>query len=727
MTKSNSVMTATPALILAIGSAFVPAVADVERIFFQSDPRRKAITRFQALSFQTKKPELISVCDAKEQGGKSVAQNKEQACDLLRESIDVIRSGLRAALHDLRSHEKVMEVGLGSKSHLPLDVIALADLSEPDAAVLESLLPLLRALLHDEPYAKIHLLLSVAVFSEDETAAENMRVLLQGIQRILNDKDQPGIPQVYLFDRYKEGVWEARDAAELQTIVGNFLLALLSGGLAQQLAHQTSSLDVEEKQAYFCGASATALIFDVERLQTACAMRLGAEILEAEFRSNLIPDPVLIQEAAKDFGTAHANLQVWMNRLCCDSLFRVRGGENIEIHFSDLCFEEAPMEDWSKLILEYDAAFKTKKFPAQLDLIGKNAEELRDEFTGRLTQFAQSLPGQARFYPGGVRASQMILEQVMKDMEELCVAPRDISEIERDSNERIKASLKALDQSMQSLPKPPRWMFRLPAFLRKPAVQLFNLIFLYHDLKTVTKLRQNSVRLLEQKYEAWTKEVASGKLTALQDDWKNALEKQKKSLKNLQSTLDRLQRQFAKRTVELTASPSMFRLSALDESVLAWAYYTGQRPPEGFRHALLHESGFLKDWHKSGIKVFESRLEDFCKSVYLRLSSTDLEEALHHRNGKDAKFLALSMAQGAVPLLRPNFDQTGSGASFQLRFFQCNDPFESSLYPVFKNDEQDWQILGSDDLLIATCCRVRMMIPISALSHLFERGSRKAG
>lgn len=718
---TNPAMISTPALVLTVGSSLASAIADVERIFFQSDLRRNATTRFLALNLHAKKPELIPVCEM-EQGKRLSGLSWKQVHEQARDDIKALKTGIRSALHELRSHEKLIEVGLGGKTALPLDVIVAADLAEPDSAALEMILPLIQSLLTDEPYAKVHLLLSAAVFSDDSVSSANVYSALQSVQKILEDREQSSVPQVYLFDRYKEGVWEARDAAELQTILGNFLLALLSGGLAQRLAHQVTQLDVEERRAYFCGASATALIFDVEQLQKACAMRLGAEIVEAEFHSKILPDPIPAEELTADFAVSHANLQTWTNRLCRESMFQAHGGTEIELHFSDLHFEDVPMEDWVKTIQSYDAAFKEKQLSAQTDLIHKNASELNAEFLEQLALFVQSLPRQTRLYPGGIRAAQMILEQTRKTLHIGQSLPADLSAIEQDWNTRINASLEALSQTMQLLPKPPRWVFRLPSFLRKPVIQLFNLVFLYRELKTLTDLRQTCVRLLEQKYEAWMKEVVARKLTDLSVGWVAALDKHVKTMKRLQSTLDKLQRQFTERTVELIASPSLFRLSALDEPVLAWAYYYGKRPQEGFRHTLLSEHGFLNDWQKLSVKAFEERLEDFCKQIYQPLSNTDLEEALHHRDGKDANALAAALLQGAVPLLRPNFDQTGSGSSFQMRFFQCKDPLSSSLYPVFKDDNQEWEIISTDDALIAICCRVRMMIPLSALNHIFERG-----
>ena len=59
-------MLSTPALVLTIGSSMTSAIAEVERIFFQSDPRRKAAIRFLAMNSRHKKDnaELIPILEA---------------------------------------------------------------------------------------------------------------------------------------------------------------------------------------------------------------------------------------------------------------------------------------------------------------------------------------------------------------------------------------------------------------------------------------------------------------------------------------------------------------------------------------------------------------------------------------------------------------------------------------------------------------------------------------
>jgi hypothetical protein len=316
----------------------------------------------------------------------------------------------------------------------------------------------------------------------------------------------------------------------------------------------------------------------------------------------------------------------------------------------------------------------------------------------------------------------LTLERIRRTLQEEQSIPADLSALDQDWAARVKTSLEVLEKTMSLLPKPPRWVFRLPAFLRKPAIQLFNLIFLHAELKNLLDLRQTSVFLLEQKYAVWMEESLNQNLTDLCKDWVTTLNKQIRSLKRLQSTFDKLQTCFADKTTLLISSSSMFRPSILNETVLSWAYYYGKRPEDGFRHALLHEWKFLDEWQKAGAKDFEECLGAFCRQVYQPLQELDMEEILHHRNGLSPNDLASALSQGAVPLLRPNFDQTGSGASYQMQFFQSKDPRSSSILPILKSDMQAWQEIATDDAYLAICSRVRMMIPTSALRHVFERG-----
>lgn len=716
-------MLSTPALILSIGTSMLPAMAEVERIFLQSDARRGRTTHFLSCNLSPRKNEAGWIPLEQVLTPKSTPSSWKDAFDLAQKWIEPLKAGIRSSLHDLRSHEKLIEVGLGGKNALPLDVYMIADLSEPDASAVLTLLPTVQSLLMDEPYAAFHVLLNIVAFDEDPVSNANVHASLNNIRTLLRSQNEFPIPQIYLFDRFKEGTWEAQDALEVQTILGNFLLALLSGGLAQNIAHQLPQTDIEQYDAYFCGASATVITLDTEQLQKACALRLGHEILDNEFHSRVNPNPALIEGVAINFLSEHANTDLWRLRLCQDTLFHASTGwKRFELHIHDLQFEGLPIDQWAQTIQEYDETFRVRQLPVQFEVVGKNSIELDKGFRQQILIFAESLPQQVNLYPGGVQASRRILEQIRDTLPTFSKEFAGESAVDEQWNVPIKTSLEWLESAIAKLRKPPNWVLHLPGFLRGPAVQLFNLIYLHRDLQMITELREASLRLLEKKYAALMESKVDQVLVELHWGWVDALDKQIRSVKRLQAMVDRLQVSIGMESIQMSSASTLFRFPVLDDTLFAWAYYQGKRPQAGFRHSLLTDAGFFRDWQALKSKTLEEHLLDFCREAYRNISSMDLDEALSHRNGKDNSDLAVALSHGAIPLLRPNFDQTGSGPSYQMRFFQSRDPHQSSLLPIIKSDKQDLQEISTGDPSLAICCRVRVMLPFASISHIFERG-----
>ncbi len=725
---TNSRLFSTPALVVALGRSLLPSVAETERIFLRSDSRRAATTRFIALQFHARKaetdwsplPPASAIPDLASGSWKQFLARTQAA-------LEPLKTGLRTALHELRAHGRLMEAGLGDQAHLPLDVFLVADLSEGEASALLVLTPLLQALLADDPYARLHLLLDLATFSEDPLLGANQFITLQGLVEMLEGRGSFGNlasarPQIYLFDRFKEGTWEAQDAHEVHTILGNFLLALLLGGLAQRLAHAVPMLEVDEQRSYFSSAAAVSLILDTERLRRECARRLAAELTAAEFDARIVPDPGAIDAAAADFIVAHTNARVWREALCRETTYHpLSDGRRLEIHISDLCFEGLPMTDWRKVIESYDREFQEKRWPIQSGLLRQHHPQVRDDYLDDLCAFADALPQLPRLYPGGVCAARGVLAQIRKAIQESHGEPPELFS-EQAWRERIESSLVGLERALANLPQPPRWLQRLPDPLKRPLVQLFHLVFLRRELRALVEMRQASVRLLEQKYAAQMEALLSQTILDLCTVWMAALDQQDRRLGRLQKILSAVQRQFSGPANEALGRPSPFRLAAADDSVLAWAYYQGRRPTEGFRQALLGGHACLQGWQKTTVKKLAGNILSFCENVHRPLEELDLERVLQHRAEKGPGALANALRQGTIPLLRPNFDQIGSGATFQLRFFLAGAPQSSSIYSRMQGDLQDWQALEIGDASLALCCRVRLLIPHASLEPLFERG-----
>lgn len=724
---TQSAISPTPALMITLGGSLMPVAMEVKRLLLHEDTQRMVTTAFLHLPhcgmdwslgwISQENPGIdpnLSPCSWKQVFEQAQVADK------------VLKEGLQASLHDLRSHGRLMEAGLGEKAFLPLDIFLLADLSEAEAAALLVVIPQLQSLLKEEPYARLHFLFNLASFQEDALRNANQFFTLSCLVEMLDGSERfPKLeprPQIYLFDRYKEGTWEAQNTAEVHVLLENFLLALLSGGLAQHLAHAASALEAEEQRAYFSSAGATSLAFDPEQLQAECARRLALELLESEFDASLLPDPGPLEAAVQDFMDQQGRLQGWRESLCRGTSFHPLPTSNqLEFHIADLHFEEIPPEEWARRIREYARKYEKQAWPACCAQVDENAHTLQSSFLERLENFMDRLPHSVRFYPGGVQAAREVIQRIQKEIHEQIHHPQEyISEAAW--QEQMEASLAVLERTLAALPEPPKWIRHLPAFARAPMVQLFNLVCLRRELQILLELRQKSMSLLERKLAARMEQFLRQKYTELEGSVMEVLKWNDQRLTRLQRNLSGMKQYFLERTDDPRPSSCPFRIQVVDESVLAWAYYQGRRPPEGFLHSLLDDHAFLQGWQKLSSKDLMQRLNAFCEEVYRPLQSLDIGQILQHRVQQDSRDLAEALRQGTVPLLRPDFDQTGSGPTFQLRFFLARNATTSSLYEALRLDLPIWQAFESRDPSRILCCRVRLLIPCSSLTWILERG-----
>ncbi|MBI3175258.1 MAG: hypothetical protein HYZ25_16145 [Chloroflexi bacterium] len=722
-----STLSCTPSVVITLGKSLMPVAMEVKRLLLREDTQRMVTTAFLHPPhcgmewspgwISQENPGIdpnLSPCSWKQVFEQAQAADK------------VLKEGLQASLHDLRSHGRLMEAGLGEKAFLPLDIFLLADLSEAEAAALLVVIPQLQSILKEEPYARLHFLFNLASFQEDALQNANQFFTLSCLVEMLDGSERfPKLdprPQIYLFDRYKEGTWEAQDAAEVHVLLENFLLALLSGGLAQHLAHAIPALEAEEQHAYFSSAGATSLIFDPNQLQVECVRRLALELLESEFDVSLLPDPGPLEAAVQDFMDQQGRLQGWRESLCHGTGFHPLPAQNqLKFHIADLRFEDVPPEEWARRIREYARKYEKQAWPACCAQVDENARSLQSSFLERLENFMDRLPHSVRFYPGGVQAAREVIQVIQKEIHEQIHHPQEyISEAAW--QEQMEANLVTLEHALAALPEPPKWVKRLPTFAKKPVVQLFNLVCLRRELQTLLELRQKSMSLLERKLAARMEQFLHQKNTELEGAVVEVLKRQDQQLTRLQRNLSGMKRHFLERTDDPRPSSCPFRIQVVDESVLAWAYYQGQRPPEGFLHNLLEDHAFLQGWQKVSSKDLMQRLKAFCEEVYRPLQSLDIGQILQHRAQKDIRDLADALRQGTVPLLRPDFDQTGSNPAFQLRFFLAGNAIASSMYEELRHDLPVWQAIESGSASQILCCRVRLLIPGSSLALILERG-----
>jgi len=537
----------------------------------------------------------------------------------------------------------------------------------------------------------------------------------------------PPLPaSVFLFDRIKEGVWDVKDMAELQIILGNSLLVLLSGGLTQQLSEGMSNADLAESGAHYNSIGTTLLFHDPDGLVDACTHRMAGEILEREFNSESSLPPRLVEDDVNEFLGKVGLLSEWLERVCVETLFRPLHDEKgfLELHFADLEFEGLPIQEWGDAISGQEAWFGAEIFPRQQAQFEQNAGVLADEVAIRLAELVEDLPERVGLYPGGLTTAEKIIVQLRDHIQSSAdMLRRENSPTAFDFDAALQTALQDLDQAIESLPQPPHLLHRLPGVFRRPVLLLFDFLFLRREHARLVDLREGSVRILERKY-AHLAEVAARRLLLglclrLQDE----LQATGRALERLQKALAAARKKLVPQTCLQTPSP-LFRIPACDQAAMDWAFSQMQPPPDELRLALFEQHHLMEGWKSLTARTITARLMDFCRVICQPAGQFSLEDILSHRAEDDRDCLLALLLEGATPLLRPDFDRSGSGQSFQSQFFLCANPRASTLATALMSD---WQILATGDPYHVLACRVRHLIPLTALDALIHRTKRAYG
>lgn len=729
----------SPSLVLAIGRQANEIAVQTQTIFLRSDPWRSRQAKFLTLSrgkddgfcWNSTKPAKVA---------QNPKQTRAQIADGMLKSSDTWAAQLDDVLHSLRIHEP----GQIEKSALPLHVILVSNLIDPFSAALFPVLASLQSILAREPYCQISLLLNVADFSNPKkqgNALAGLAVSLDDLQSFLTPQSALftalchtfGIvpasalqPATYLFDRYKEGIWEVGSETELSLLVSNFLLVLLNSepGLFTSVAGQDgASLGV-------LSAGATSLIYNPAELQEACAARLGVEILRAEFGAATLPDLHNLHAVAEKSASIYGDRKDWLTRLLADTHFSFRFGKSptVDIHFSDLSFENLPLEEWSYAISGHEKYFGEKIFSRAKDSLNENARLLAVELLGQQLDMLEALPLQIELYPGGLQAALEVMGLLrgrLQERAQSCSQQGESNLSEEALQARLEEKLKLLDDAVQVLPVAPTWFRYLPSPARRLAQYLFALLYQRQELAHLMVLRQNALRASELKYAALMEAEIYRQAQGLCQKLLDALEEASQAVLSLQGVMQEARLRLEKRAGLALQSDSPFRQSALDEGAYRWAFTRGNKPADELRLLWIEQEGFLEEWKSLDARKVETVLMAFGRGLYQFVWEINLEEILAHRIDADPKPLWDMLSQGAVPLLRPDFDLTGAdGQAFQSQFFICQSARTTCFAPFLRIPLAEWQAHSSGDPYLAFCVRLRQGLTFAALGGLPAQARR---
>ncbi|MEW5939911.1 MAG: hypothetical protein AB1750_09640 [Chloroflexota bacterium] len=686
-----------PTLLLALGRECAAIAAQARGILCRADPRRETILGLVQADVQ-------------------IESSESQAWE----------AKLEQATHALRLHENLIRVGLGDEPDLPLGLILLADLTDPSSDRLYPLLDVLKRSLVHESNSYAFLLLKTAAFDSNPAETQRLARLHLHLQRLQSESAQTGWTfHIYLFDRYKEGNREAKDDREIDLLMGNFMLALLSGRFAEQVGGQVPAVEAGDRKAYFGSAGVTALLYDPLALREHCASRLGAEVLEFEFLDDAISDLAAVVGTTAEISQRLGERHDWETALCADMPCQPVREEpaNLDLPLANLEFEGLPIEEWGDEITGYAGYFENALLPPLVETLDGNAIDLARRRLQGLDECLASLPCQAALYPGVISNVSRVIQNITgllkhRQQDYLPVAEADKAAASLDS--AYKSALEILDKAVSAMPKPPRWVARLPRLISSIAQTLYDFVFHRKEYRQLLVLRERAVQALAGKLAFPLEQEMRRRLGGLCGQCLTALNGASEALARLHSILQKNRAEILMEPVNFPQGHSPFRIYLSNPTLMDWAYERSTPPLEKLRTTLLEE-GFLQDWQIVTEEELRARLLEACRTVFQDLEEIPVEESLRHWDGENLGDATTMLVQGAVPSLQPNFDLEGDGSSYQVFYLLCNEPHASGLAEVLKKTSREWQMMDTGDPNLALFCRIRQLVSVKSLDGLARR------
>ncbi len=732
-----------PSLALTVGGLVGLAAADAQSLFLRGDPWRGSAARFLMLEFAQNGTPSVAPLLVRKRAAKAPVTSRRQAFTGVVAAARDVRAALEQVIHDLRAHERLVQAGLDDRAMVPLQVILLADLCAPESAAIFPTLSLVQSMLAREPYCQISLLLSTACFAQgkdqDEAQAclcaglEDLQAFLDGTdlarEQVARAMGLAGVPvmqpQVYLFDRYKDGAWEVKDASELRVIMGNMLLALLTSELG---LHLDPGLGVSEAPV-FSSAGANALVFDPSRAIEHCAHRFAAKTIENEFLATAAAPAHVIREAAQTIAGALGDERDWLKHLMDATPCSMRVGEapELDVHFGDLSFENLPVDEWSYAIHGHACYFGSVTLPAARQTLGMNAKTLLRKVLGAQADLIESLPLDATLYPGGLDAAQKVMQAVQEMIQDIMrrFPVWDVEDRAREDmlQQNFEAALKMLDDAVEALPQPPHWVRLLPLSLSRLVRFIFDLLYLRREYANLVALRQAAIRILENKCALLLERDARVQVDMLCQQLLESFSQAAQDFQGVHAVFAGLVHSCAKHAEKMDLAQSVFRQNALDAAMLQWIEARWRLPDETVRMMLLDERELLTGWREADSRKIETGILNIGREMYQPVWQLTLDEILAGHAETELQPVWGAMTQGAMPLIRPDFDHAGGGGqSFQAQYFLCQSLRTTPFAPFLRAPLANWEPLPTGEPYMAMCVRVRLGLSRLSLEHVWQRG-----
>lgn len=758
-----------PSIVIAVGELARGAVPPICSIYLRGDLRRAAVTRFHYLGMgQEEAGALPSLIELARREKEVDPEHTARAVfsDFLRQS-PAARAALDSLLHEVRTHENLLAAGWPASQPVPVNLLVISDLT--DAQSIGMLMPLI-ALLHDicsaDLLCQTFYLLNTGVFpsSGPDSLSEQhgcIPAILRDVRAMLDSRSagwrklaaamglsaSAGLPpEIFLFDRRKEGSAEVKDLPGMATLMGNGLLALLEGNMARML-NAALPRDLDDGPIYH-SIGAAAVIYDPEAAQASLACRAAAQFVETW----LLAEPSAVQREQQERMLAQTTATLggpadWLAALA--DVLPVGAGSAAMSHplfslrvrldslpFPALEYENLPATSWGAVLLAHTAALQDNLLPQAECALASEAARIVEAAVGQVGQARRAALRADCLYLGGLRAASQMLaglkEHLRAGRAAVLLAAEQAQTSQAQSagtHAAVADQLRATADSIRHLPRVFRW---LPAQWRPKAAELYCLWKQRAQIQRLLDLRRQGVEVLEDQYGQALTCVALGHLLAISDALLAAVEAEAAVPvaweQVAQAALTRISHAGTPDTPDHPEQNDLFRLRVGSPAWLEAVFQRLRPNYSGWLADLLAEEGLLPeasaaDVTEPGAVVLAGWLQARGLEVFRDLWGYSVDRVLHEQGMVPARFSAGQFA-AALPPLRPDFDVCGRAGA---RVFACligAPEWEACRLP--DDAPQHWEARYTGNLYAALWIQSRGGIPAAAVEAGFASAEQPA-
>lgn len=777
--QNNNSNPPVPSIVICLDKFSTQAVQSVQHIYLRSDKRRGFVTEFvSATAGETSMLTQLSPL-SKSVTLSSDPTEQNDHLDLRRTAFQnfvrngqMIKADLEKIIHNMRTHERLMATGWGQVYDVPLHVFLLADAGEPGAAgTVMPWLVLLHHITQDHPLVFVHVLCNVSSFpmnAADPMGDQQLQVntFLGELDQFLHFKSEtrqqlhtlmgfsdlaPWMPAIFLFDRHKEGTYMVKDKVEIQTLIGNSLLALLQNGVAFQITRYHDENEIFESQSFYNSLGVSALVYDPKSLQVACAHKIVCEFLDEKIHGEIVDQQIAAREA-RGILTQLGETEEWFAQLSSPLppiIGQVRvNPDDLEMAalltkfaLSPLDFERFQQTSWPAQIMDAWDSFCQATLPDVIEAIHTNAGKFQTQTTGILQNTIDQLPVQPDLYPNGITNAQatlnLLMEEIQKTQTRLIEIEATLPEKQAFLEAKHIEVMQRIEIILADAPTVPRLIRILPRFLRQWALPFHYYRKYARQIYELRNLKQTLIHLLWKRVGLSIQEQIIEQILIALQNWVELLEQGTTEYEGFFDQFKQARDMFKKDWDDFPLGSEengwheIFRIPVVNLPFAEWCFKNWCPGLDDWVVDLFDVSAFRDHWRDIKAGMIASQLLSRAQLAYQVLWDFSLDDVLGNemvaQTFDQASNPLAGTMQTCLPLLRPDFDAIGSARiSYTSAYSLLAAPeWDFCKLPSLQGTTIKWEPFYTHDPYIALCAQTRHTAPLSSLTTLTRLGTEK--